>query len=370
MSMSSVTGAPPWRHERSAARPARRSWLRAPERIELVSADPGQLFFSARRDALAPMLLSPLLLVLGSLPWLAPQPLEATRVATSAVCFTALAGLAAWTWPRRRRLQVVARGSAALDVHPVQPSGVRWQLDADYAPGEPRATYSVTLRADDAEVTVLQSSDPERLLWQFSEVLRHWPGPVDCRWGLPEGARPWSIEPHSGPRSSSDEASTTAVVVPLSPRGLVWCARSMSAFALVDLSVLLTTASAGLASIHPLSVCLAVVFEGCLLTLAVALATGSSRLHVSRRLWRETMLLGLSRRRGDMRIESVRGVYALGLPRAERWHVLIDSADGPLALDVPHAKAAALVRDAERAIAAERSGEAPRKSSVPSERAI
>ncbi|HTV19677.1 MAG TPA: hypothetical protein VMG12_13425 [Polyangiaceae bacterium] len=367
MSMSSVTEAPPWRHERSAAQAARRFSLRAPERIELSSADPGELAFDARRRALAPALLCPLLFALGSLPWLGPHPVGATRVATSAVCFTALAGIAAWTWPRRRRLRVAARGAGARGARAVQPSNVRWQLDAEQAPGTPRTTYSVTLQADDEALTVLQNTNPERLLWQFSEVLRHWPGPVDCRWGLPEAARPWSIEPHSGPRSSADEPATGAVVVPLSHRSLIWCSRIMAAFALADLSFLLTTAGAGLAHIHPLSVGLAVAFESCLVALTVALATGSSRLCVSRRLWRETSLFGVQRRRGDVRIESVRGVYALGTPRAERWHVLIDSADGPLALEVPHSKAAALARDAERAIAAARSGE---PQLVPSERAL
>jgi hypothetical protein len=363
MSMSSVTGAPPWHEERSAAqRGVRRFSLRAPARIELLSADPGQLSFAARREALAPVFLFPLWLVLGALPWLAPQPIDATRLATSAVCLGAAAGIAAWARPKRRRLQVVARGAPGSDLHPVQPGRVRWLLDSEHAPGEARTTYTVTLETDDEAFAVLQSPDPERLLWQFSEVLRHWPGPVDCRWGLPETARPWSIEPHSGPRSLNAEEAQSVAVVPLGHRPLIWCSCVMTALVLLDLSVLLTSAAAGVPRIHPLSLVLALIFASCLLALTFALATGSSRLRVNRRVSRETALFGVRRSRGGVRIESVRGVHALGSAAAERWHVLIDSADGPLALDVPRAQAAALAREAERAIVSARSAPAPQPS--------
>jgi hypothetical protein len=51
MSMSSVTDAPSWQDERSAARQGERRFsLRAPARIELLSADAGQLSFLVRRD--------------------------------------------------------------------------------------------------------------------------------------------------------------------------------------------------------------------------------------------------------------------------------------------------------------------------------
>jgi hypothetical protein len=338
--------------------------LHAPAQIELLSADPGQLSFASRRAAVAPVFLCPLWLVLGALPWLAPQPIDATRLATSAVCLGAAAGIAAWARPKRRRLKVVARGAQGTDVHPVQPSKVRWLLDAEQAPGAARTTYSVTLETDDEAFAVLQSPDPERLLWQFSEVLRHWPGPVDCRWGLPETARPWNIEPQSGPRSLSDDDAQSVAVVPLTHRPLIWCSCVMTVLVLVDLSVLLTSAaaSAGVARIHPLSLGLALIFASCMLALTFALATGSSRLRVSRRVCRETALFGVRRCRGDVRIESVRGVHALGSAAAERWHVLIDSADGPLALDVPRAQAAALAREAEHAIVSARGAPVPRPS--------
>lgn len=363
MSMSSVTDAPSWHDERSAARPGERRFsLRAPARIELVSADSGQLSFSVRRDIVAPVFLCPPLLVLGSLPWLAPLPIDATRAATSAVFLGAAAVIAAWAGPRRRRLQVVARGAAAPDVRAVQPAKVRWRLDTEHAPSAARTIYRVILETEDDALTVLQNPDPERLLWQFAEVLRHWPGPVACHWGLPDAARPWDIEPHSGRRSMRDEAAQGVALVRLSHRPLIWCTRVMTALVLVDLGFLLTNGSVGLARIHPLSLGLALIFASCLLTLTFALASGFSQLRVSRRVCRETALLGVRWRRGDVRVESVRGVHALGSVAAERWHVLIDSADGPLALEVGRAEAPALARQAERAILAARSGQGPRPS--------
>lgn len=368
MSMSSITEAPPWPHEQSVVREDRPSVLREPERIELVAADPGQLTFCARRQVLAPVFLCPLLLALGSLPWLAPPPMTPARAATSALCVAAATGLAAWARPRRRRLQVLARPRAAADAVVVHPSKVRWVLDAGHAPGAARTTHRVALAAEGEERVVLQGTDPERLLWQFSEVLRHWPGPVDCRWGLPDAARPWSVEPHSGPRARNGEDGVSAAIVPLAPRPLVWCMRAMAGFVVVDLAFLLATAGAGLEHVHPLSALLAAAFAGCLATLAAALGSGSTRLRVGGYVRREAALFGLRRRSGGVRVESVRGVHVVGAPGAERWHVLIDSADGPLALEAPRADAAALARDAERAIAAARSGPAPRSAAPAAER--
>jgi len=211
---------------------------------------------------------------------------------------------------------------------------------------------------------VLRGSDPERLLWQFSEVLRHWPGPVACHWGLADAARPWNIEPHSGPRSTGDEPAHAVAMVRLSHRPLIWGTRIMLALVLVDLGFLLTSGSAGLARIHPLSIGLALAFAVCLVALTVALTTGFSQLRIGGHICRETSLFGLSRRRGEVRVESVRGVHALGSIAAERWHVLIDSADGPLALEVGRAEAPALAREVERAILAARSGRAARPSTA------
>jgi hypothetical protein len=355
MGMSSVTEASPWRHAGSdAVRREPRSALRGPARLELVSADSTELQFAGRRAALAPIFLTPLLLVLCSLPWLAPRPMDAVRVATSGVFLAAACGVGAWAWPRRRRLRIAAKGSASAIV--AQPGRLRWILDAEDAPDGHSSAYTVSLVPDaGGSFTVLQSPDPERLLWQFSEVLRHWPGPVDCRWGLPEAACPWNIEPHSGPRTVNEGADRSAVVVPLAHRPLIWCARIMATLVVVDLIFLVTSASAGLPHIHPLSVVLALALAGCLIALAVGLASAHSRLLVGGRVRRESSLFGIRRTRGGLRVESVRGVYAVGVAAADQWHILVDSSDGPLALAAPRRDAEAFARQAERAIFSSRS---------------
>jgi hypothetical protein len=357
MGMSSVTEASPWRHAQSdAVRREPGSALRGSARLELVSANSTELQSAGRRTALAPIFLTPLLLALGCLPWLAPRPMDAVRVATSGLFLAAACGVAIWAWPRRRRLRIAAKGSASASALVAQPGRLRWVLDAEDAPNGLSSAYTVSLEPDGGgSFTVLQSPDPERLLWQFSEVLRHWPGPVDCRWGLPETACPWNIEPHSGPRTVNEGADRTAVVVPLAHRPLIWCARIMATLVVVDLTFLVTSAAAGLTYIHPLSLILALALAACLIALAVGLASGCSRLLVGGRVRRESSLFGIRRTRGGLRVESVRGVYAIGVAAADQWHILVDSSDGPLALPAPRRDAEAFARQAERVIFASRS---------------
>ncbi len=357
MSMSSVTEAARWHEERSIVAREPRLALRGPARIELVSADASQLSFAGRHSMAAPIFLSPLLLTLAGLPWLGPRPIDALRVATSAVCLFAAAGVAAWAWPRRRPLHLTARSSSLPGSRAVQPGNVRWVLAFEDVPYTPRAAYTVTLESGDGGAyRVLQNTDPERLLWQFSEVLRHWPGPVECKWGLPAGARPWSIEPQSGARAVVEGGDRVVAVAPLAHRPLVWCARIMAALVLVDLVFLVSSASAGVPQIHPLSLVLPVIFGGCVVALAVGLAGARSGLRIAGRLRHESSLFGLRLQHGDVRIESVRGVHALGTSAAELWHVLVDSADGPLALAVPRQDAQALAHAVERAVLEARGG--------------
>lgn len=353
MGMSSVTEAAAWPDAGSdAVRREARSALRGSARLELVSADSGELQFAGRQAPLAPIFLSPLLLVLGSLPWLAPRPMDAVRFATSGVFLAAACGLASWTWPRRRLLRVTAKDSGSSSAVIAQPGRVRWVLDAEHAPDVLSAAYTVSLEPDGgASFTVLQGTDPERLLWQFSEVLRYWPGPVDCRWGLPDAARPWNIKPQSGPRTVNEGAEQSAVVAPLAHRPLIWCARIMAALVVADLTFLVTSVGIGLPYIHPLSLVLPLALAGCLVALAVALAGGHSRLLIGGCVRRESSLFGIRRTHGSLRLESVRGVYAVGVAAADQWHLLVDSSDGPLALPVPRRDAEAFARQAERAIA-------------------
>jgi hypothetical protein len=312
-----------------------------------------------------------LLLTLASLPWLAPRPVDALRVATSGLCLAAAAGIAAWAWPRRRLLHLTARSSSLPGSRAVQPANVRWILDTADVPYTPRAAYTVTLEsADGGAYRVLQNKDPERLLWQFSEVLRHWPGPVDCRWGLPATARPWSIEPQSGARARAEAGERVVASAPLAHRPLVWCARITAALVLVDLAFLVTSASAGVARIHSLSVALPLVFGSCLVALALALAGARSALIIAGRLRRESTFFGIRSEHGGVRVESVRGVHAVGTNAAELWHVLVDSADGPLALEVPRRVAQDLARAVERAIVEARAGGLGASARAPSAPAL
>jgi hypothetical protein len=282
--------------------------------------------------------------------------MDAARFATSGVVLAAACGLASWAWPRRRRLSIAAKDAPGAGALVAQPGRLRWVLDAEPVPNAPSPAYTVALEPDGGgSFTVLQSTDPERLLWQFSEVLRHWPGPVECRWGLPAAARPWHVEPHSGPRTVNDAVERTAVVVPLAHRPLIWCARIMAALVIVDLIVLVTSVGGGVPHIHPLSVALALALASCLIALAVGLARGRSSLLVGGHVRRESTFFGIRKTRGSSRLESVRGVYAIGVAAADQWHVLVDSSDGPVALSVPRHQAEAFARQAERAIVAARS---------------
>ena len=354
MGMSSVTEAPRWPEASPATRRVPALAAGRPAQLALVSADATELGFEGRRPALAPLLLTPLFTCLGSLPWLAPEPIGGVRLAVSGLFFAAAAGLARWSWPLRRRVVVSSKRPAAPGTVAVQPSGVRWVLETRHAPNALHATYAVTLEhGDGAALEVLESTDPERVLQQLSEVLRFWPGPVDCRWGLPASAQPWRIEPHSGPRALGGEVPVQVVAAPRH-RPLIWCTRIMAAFVVADLVFLVTSSGVPRAGMHPLSLVLPLLLGTCLLALAAVVHGRASRLCIGNRVYRETSLLGWRRQHGDVRLESVRGVHALGLPSADRWHLLIDSSDGPLALSVPRQRALALADEVSRAVASAR----------------
>ena len=353
MGMSSVSEAPRWRNDHDAVRRETRPPGRTPQRLELVSADANRLVFAGRRRASSPIFLCPPALALATLPWLAPE-LNPLRLGTSVLFLGVAGGLAAWGWPRRRQLELSARPGAGAA------APRRWLLEMAPDPDGLTALFSVAHEpADGPALTVLEGPDPEPVLWQLSEVLRHWPAPVECRWGLAAGARPWSIEPHSGPRPREDASLGGSITVPFAHKPLVWCTRLMAAFVVLDVLFLVTTAGRSLPVIHPLSIVLPILFVSYLVVLSLVVSTGETRLRVGGRVTRETSLLGRVTRRTEVRLESVRGVYALGAPGAERWHVLIDSADGPLALAAPRERAPALARDVERAVHSARSCASP-----------
>lgn len=130
----------------------------------------------------------------------------------------------------------------------------------------------------------------------------------------------------------------------------MWCAGTMAALVIVDLVLLVGSAGAKLSYIHPLSEILPLGLALYLVLLALALFTGSYRLTLAGRLRKERSLLGVTRVLGEVRPETVRGVHAIGAPDADRWHVLIDSADGPLSVSVPRREAEALARETERSL--------------------
>jgi hypothetical protein len=355
MGMSSVTEAPRWTEASLATRRVPALAVGRSAKLALVSADASQLRVEGRRPALAPLVLSPLVACLGTLPWLAPEPVGGVRLAVSGFFLLAAAGLARWSWPLQRQLTLSSRRPAPPGTVAVQPGSFRWVLEMRHAPNALHATYGVTLEPNDgAPLSVLENTDPERVLWQLSEVLRYWPGPVDCRWGLPAGAEPWVVEPRSGPRGLDIEGRPEQVVAAPAHRSLIWCTRLMMLFVLADLTFLVGSTSMPWAEVHPLSVVLAVLLGASLVALAIAVQTGRSQLCIGSRIRREDSLFGLRSQHGAMRLESVRGVFAVGLPSADRWHVLIDSSDGPLAMSVARHEAAALVLEAERAIASAR----------------
>jgi hypothetical protein len=351
MGMSTVTEAPRWHHEARAARTEPQRLSSRLGRLELVSADATQLCFSGRPPPLAPAIISPLVGALAAVPWLAPPPRTALHVGTSVAFAIAATGIVAWAWPRRRHVRVVSGEAAPPGARAVQPGTVRWVLDLAGPEGAAPAGYTAALRTSDGiEQVVLANADPERLLRQLGEVLRHWPGPVECRWGLPATARPWSIEPESGPHALRSTPALPVLRSPLASRPLVVCTGLMAALVIVDLVLLVVSAGAKLPSLHPLSVILPVLFALYLVTLTIALLTASDRLTLAGHLRKERSLFGVTRLLGEVRPESVRGVHAIGAPGAHRWHVLVDSADGPFSVSVPRGQAETLARETERAL--------------------
>jgi hypothetical protein len=107
------------------------------------------------------------------------------------------------------------------------------------------------------------------------------------------------------------------------------------------------------------------VLGAVMLTLTLTLATWHARLVITeshapsdsvggagQRLWVETAMLGVRRAGASVSSASVRGVYVLGAPVSERWHLLLDSSEGALALPVPQSQAQALAERTRAALAA------------------
>jgi hypothetical protein len=333
--------------------------LRAPCRMQLVSSSAEGLLFRGLTRPLAPLLLAPLLLVLASLPWLGPTPMDVLRGLASAACLALASAAAITSWPRKRLLRLVAQPRVLIAGNEPTPlsGNLRWQLRAEREADAPYTVYSALLVLEDGRAwAVLRHPDPELVLRQFREVLAHWSHPVECGWGLPAGVRPWLFEGQGNVGAPAPVAFDAAlpsrmlVCAPLARRDLSWSLAVMTLLVLIDLGFLVLSAGAALPQIHALSMLLPALFGGGLLALTLGVATGHARLVIAADILTETCVLGVRWLRGGVRLAAVRGVYVIGSDEAERCHLLLDSREGPLALPVPRGRAKDLARQTQLAI--------------------
>ena len=317
-----------------------------PPRLGLLQASARELTFGGRRRAGAPLLLCPALLVLAALPWLSSEPVTGVRWLVCASCLASAAALARWSWPRGYRLHLRRdEGGDGATPDPA-PARLRWILDTEPEPDCPRGAYIVRLEVDGLErCTVLRNESPDPVLRGLRSVLQHWPAPVDCRWGLPASVRPWSFEPHPAAASLATEPPRAVLSAPLCGRGLRWTMAVMTIVMLAELAFLVLSESAKLSRVHVLSGVLPVITAAGLVAIASIVATARVQLSVTARLLAELSVLGVRRPRGDVGVASVRGVYAIGAGASERWHVLVDSHEGPLAVPVERTRAEVMARE-------------------------
>jgi hypothetical protein len=311
--------------------------------MRLAAVDARELRFVGTAPVRAPVLLAPVWLVLSSLTWLAaPSPTEGLRWLGSLACLAVALGLFVGGRPRRvelrlllpqRTLQLPDGSTQALSRAP------RWLLTAEQPVEAPRPCYSAVLVDGERRWTLLCGDDPAQLLRELRLVLSHLPGEVSDEWSLPSGAQPWSFgagEAHTDPGRSTEQPSLRGFGA---GRGLRWVLAIATGLVLLDLTLLVLSASAHVSAIHPLSLCLPAIAATWLVTIAFAVVTRHPRLVVGSQLVLEQRALGMRYAAAQIPSGSVRGVYLL-TARAGLQHLLVDSGDGPLALLVR-------VRDAE-----------------------
>ena len=352
-----------------AARPSSRArslrrpelqWPHAP--LHLVSASSEQVLFAGRTRAQAPLLLSPLFLVLASLPWLASSPVDALQLTVSAFCLAGTVALVVASWPRHIQLRLRGNQLELLAEKQTRmvPDVARWVLRVEDDPDAPHAAYTAALELEGGQHwTLLRHSDPSTVLVQLRAVLKHWPRPVECHWGLPKQVRPWIFEPAAAIRAAGDSAakpigeprSAAVIRAPMCGTDLLRVMAVMTLLTLTDLVYLVLTAGAAAPWIHPLSIALPVLMGASLVALSLGLASARARLVVMAEDVRlETGSLGFRRSHGAVRLNTVRGAHVVGTLTSERWHVLVDSADGPLAMPVRQTHAQALAERVRQAM--------------------
>jgi hypothetical protein len=322
-----------------APRGPARPW---PARLRLVAASPDELRFLGWWPARAPLLLTPVLVALGCLSWLAPAPLAAARLLVSLIVLASALALFFASRPRRvqvrlrpreRRL-LTARGAEALSERP------RWLLVTEQPLTSPQPEYAAVLVDGDRRWRLLGSDDPGLLLRELRRVLAHWPVEVAHEWGLPSGSQPWAFQPRTLTGSERWATPEPRIVRGArAGRGLRCAMSVMAALVLLDLGFLLVSASARVPSVHPLSLVLPALTASCFLAVTLAVLTRHARLRIGSDWVKESCLFGVCRVQQSIPRESVRGVYLVTAGRSGQQHLLVDGSEGPLSLLVSAANA-------------------------------
>jgi len=305
-----------------------------PANLHLAAASPSELRFVGGWPARAPLLLSPVWLGLASLSWLAPTPSDPGRVLVSLLCLGVALALIARCRPRRAELLVrlrerqLAWGRGQVAGLPAAP---RWSLVVEQPPQASQPHYAALLQDGERCWPLLTSADPAQLLRELRSVLAHWPGEVVQQWGLPNDVQPWVFRATGSLSEPDPEGERILVRGWRAAAGLRWVLGVMTGLVLVDLTFLLLTASGQVPAVHPLSLVLPALMASYLVAIAAGVATRHQRLLIGEQLAVEQRVLGLRGARQQVPSSAVRGVYPLAT-RSGAQHLLIDSADGPLAL--------------------------------------
>ena len=337
LSVSEAPVAPLGRSEGGALPLARTALQPLPARLGLTQATASELRFSGRSALRAPIVLSPVLLALSSLTWLAPTPSDGTRVLGSLLCLACALASVVVSWPRKLQLCVrpgertwTVRGQARA-----LPEAARWRLCSEQRGDSPQLHYLAVLQLDAGPAwPLLSDPDPAAVLRQLHDVLGHWKCPIDNEWGLPEAAAPWSFQASTA-FESADRAPATLVRGPPPPAGLRWTMVGATGLVLLDLITLVVSASAQVERVHVLSLILPALTGASLLAITLAVLSLHERLSIGRQLRQERSVLGRRRLRGPAVLaKGVRGVYLLSPDGARPRHLLVDSEQGPLSLPV------------------------------------
>jgi hypothetical protein len=346
MGSSPVSEAPrgPLRRSENHALPPSRTTSRPwPPRLRLVAASAEELCFVGCRPARAPLLLAPVLLALSGLSWVAPTPADGLRVLVSLIALAATLALIALTRPRRVEVRVRPGDRQLLTPVGVEPlpERPRWRLIAEQPSTSPQPVYAAVLVEGERRWRLLEGPDPAQLLRELRSVLSYWPGLVEQEWGLPGGAQPWAFQPLAAPALEREAAAAARVLRGARAEdGLRLAMAVITGLVLLDLAVLLVSASPHVPSVHPLSLILPAVSASCLIAIALAVVTRQPRLVVGRDWVQESCVLGVRRVQQRIRGESVRGVHLVATGGGQ-GHLLVDGSEGPLSLLVR-------ARDAER----------------------